>query len=185
MLHSICLAIFDVPREMIDSSGWFIALGIALALLGMVAVIRSFAAAVNSMIFFGWLLLTASVAEFVGADMVGHWTGFFLHLLAAILLLVTGLLVLFRPAINPDVATLVMSMFFLIGGLYQVVASWAFPLPGWGWQAFDGVIASAMGIALLIDWPVSGLKAIGLYIGIDLILSGCSWCALAIDLGKQ
>lgn len=185
MLNSISLAIFDVPREMKDSSGWFLGLGIVVASLGLVAVVRSFASKVTSMTFFGWLLLTASVVEFVGADMVGHWTGFFLHLLAAILLLVTGLLVLFRPAINPNVATLVMSMFFLIGGLYQVVASLAIPLPGWGWQTFDGIVASFMGVALLIDWPISGLKAIGVFIGIDLILSGCSWYALAIDLGKM
>jgi uncharacterized membrane protein HdeD (DUF308 family) len=185
MWNGMNAAFIQISPEMIHEWGWFLSFGIVLALLGIVAVARSSAYTVTSMIFFGWLLLCAGAVEFAGALMVGRWTGFFLHLLAAILLLVTGSLVLIRRAINPEVATLVMSMFFLIGGLYQVVASCVFPLPGWGWQVFSGVFASFMGVALLIDWPCSGLSAIGVFIGIDLILSGCSWGALAADLGKM
>lgn len=185
MLDGMNQAIVQVRSEMIHEWGWFLAFGIVLALLGIVAIVRSFAATVASMMFFGWLLLCAGIIEFVGAFMVGHWTGFFLHLLAAILFLVTGLLVLIRPVIGAEVSTLVMSMFFLIGGLYQVVASCASGLPGSGWEAFDGVVASLMGIVLLVQWPISGLWAIGLFVGIDLILSGWSWMALALNLRKM
>jgi uncharacterized membrane protein HdeD (DUF308 family) len=184
MLDSIGLAMIQVPQGLIDNSGWFLAFGIVLASLGLFAVVGSFASTAVSIKLFGWLLLTASAVEFAGAFMVGHWTRFFLHLLAASLFMITGLVVLIRPVLNPDIATLVMSMVFMIGGLYQVVASLAIPLPGWGWQTFDGAIAAMMGVALLVDWPISGLKAIGLFLGIDLILSGCSWFVLAVDLGK-
>jgi len=182
MLNSFGLAIVGVPQEMIGHWRWFLAFGILLALIGIIAITRSLAATVASMVFFGSVLLVSSVVEFAGAFMVGHWTGFFLHLLAAILLLVTGLLVLTRPMITAEVATLVMSMFFLIGGLYQIVASLVAGLPGSGWEAFDGVIATIMGVVLLLQWPVSGLWAIGLFVGIDLIFSGWSWIALAFDL---
>jgi len=77
-----------------------------------------------------------------------------------------------------------MSMFFLIGGLYQVVASLVAGLPGSGWEVLAGVIASIMGIVLLLEWPISGLWAIGLFVGIDLIFSGCSWIALALAVRK-
>jgi uncharacterized membrane protein HdeD (DUF308 family) len=185
MLNGSHLTIVQVSPEIIHHWGWFLAFGIVLALLGIIAVVRSVAATVASMIFFGWLLVCAGAIEFAGALMVGHWTGFFLHLLAAILLLVTGFLVLRRPVISAEVATLVMSMFFLIGGLYQVIASLVAGLPGSGWEAFAGVIASVMGIVLLLEWPISGLWAIGLFVGIDLIFSGCSWIALALDLRKM
>jgi uncharacterized membrane protein HdeD (DUF308 family) len=136
------------------------------------------------MVFFGWMLLFAGIVEFVNAFLVGHWAGFFLHLLAAILLMVTGFLLVIRPIISAEVVTLVMSMFFLIGGLYQFIASIWTHLPGWGWQAFSGAISSLMGILLLVQWPLSGLWAIGLFIGIDLILAGCTWIALALNLHK-
>jgi len=185
MSNGIHMTIVQMSAEMIHEWGWFLAFGIVLALLGLVAVVRSFAATVASMMFFGCLLVCAGAVEFAGAFMVGHWTGFFLHLLAAILCLVTGLLVLIKPVISAEVATLVMSMFFLIGGLYQVAASLTTQLPGSGWEAFDGVIASVMGIVLLLQWPISGLWAIGLFVGIDLIFSGCSWIALALTLRKM
>jgi uncharacterized membrane protein HdeD (DUF308 family) len=169
---------------MIQSWGWLLAFGIVLAVIGVAAVIRSFSATVASMVFFGWMLLFAGIVEFVNAFLVGHWAGFFLHLLAAILLMVTGFLLVIRPIISAEVVTLVMSMFFLIGGLYQFIASIWTHLPGWGWQAFSGAISSLMGILLLVQWPLSGLWAIGLFIGIDLILAGCTWIALALNLHK-
>jgi uncharacterized membrane protein HdeD (DUF308 family) len=81
-------------------------------------------------------------------------------------------------------ATLAISMLFLVGGLYQVVASVVAQLPGSGWEVLNGVIALIMGVVLLLEWPISGLWAIGLFVGIDLIFSGCSWVALALDLRR-
>lgn len=86
---------------------------------------------------------------------------------------------------SAEIATLAMSMFFLIGGLYQVCAFWVAGLTGSGWEAFDGVIASVMGIVLLLEWPISGFWAISLFVRIDPIFSGCSWVALAVDLRKM
>jgi len=178
------LTVVQATPEMIHSWGWLLAFGIVLAVLGVAAVIRSFSATVASMMFFGWMLLFAGAVEFVNAFLVGHWAGFFLHLLAAILLAVTGLLLVIRPLISAEVITLIMSMFFIIGGLYQFIASIWTHLPSWGWQAFSGVISSLMGILLLCQWPLSGLWAIGLFIGIDLFLAGSAWIALALNLRK-
>ena len=48
-------------------------LGIALLLLGVVAVVRSVTATIVSMLFFGWLPVFASGVEIGQAVMVGHW----------------------------------------------------------------------------------------------------------------
>ena len=54
----------QIPQEIIQYWGWFLAFGIALLLLGVVAVVRSVTAAIVSMLFFGWLLVFASGTEF-------------------------------------------------------------------------------------------------------------------------
>ena len=77
--------IVQVTPEMIHHWGWFLAFGIVLLLLGIAAIVRSVIATVASMLFFGWLLVLASIFEFVSAFMVGNWAEFFLHLLIAIL----------------------------------------------------------------------------------------------------
>jgi uncharacterized membrane protein HdeD (DUF308 family) len=126
----------------------------------------------------------AGIIEFVNAFMVGRWAGFFLHLLIAILFGITGILMLLRPVISAEAVTFLMSLFFLIGGIYQLVSGMLTHLPGWGWQALNGVVSAILGFLLLAQWPVSGLYAIGLFVGIDLIFYGWAWIALALDLRK-
>lgn len=177
--------VIQVTPEMIHNWGWFLAFGIVLVLLGIAAIVRSVAATVASMVFFGWLLLFGGIFEFVEAFMIGHWTGFFLHMLVAILFAMTGFLLVTKPLISAEAVTLVMSMFFLIVGLYQLFAALWSHLPGWGWQALNGIVAAVMGILVLVQWPVSGLWLIGFFVGIDLILYGWTWIRLALDLHKM
>jgi uncharacterized membrane protein HdeD (DUF308 family) len=177
--------IVQATPELIHHWGWFLAFGIVLLVLGIAAIIRSVTATVASMVFFGWLLVFGSIAEFVTAFMVGKWAGFFLHMLIAILFGVAGILMITRPVISAESVTLLMSVFFLVGGLYQLIASLWTHLPGWGWHALNGTIASVMGILIMVQWPVSGLWVIGLFIGIDLIFCGWAWIALALNLHKM
>ncbi|MGD0564087.1 MAG: DUF308 domain-containing protein [Roseiarcus sp.] len=172
----------QIPHEIVQYWGWFLAFGIGLVVLGVAAVVRSITATVVSMVFFGWLLVIACGIEVAQAVMVGHWAGFFHHLLAAILFGVTGLLLVTRPVVSAEVATVFMAMFFIIGGLFQFIGSFVVTLPGWGWQALDGAITFLLGLLVLAQWPVSGLWVIGLFLGIDLILFGCEWIALALGL---
>lgn len=114
--------------------------------------------------------------------MVGHWAGFFQHLLGAILFGVVGLMMVRRPVVTAEVLTIFMAVFFLVGGLFELVGAAAIGLPGWGWQVADGVITFALGLLVLAEWPASGLWVIGLFIGIDLIFYGAAWIALALGL---
>jgi uncharacterized membrane protein HdeD (DUF308 family) len=174
--------VVQIPHELVQYWGWFLAFGIGLLVLGVAAVARAVTATVASMLFFGWLLVFASGIEIAQAVMVGHWAGFFHHLLAAILFGVTGLLLVTRPVISAEVVTVVMAMFFMIGGLFQLIGSLAVALPGWGWQAADGIITFILGALVLAQWPASGLWVIGLFVGIDLIFYGGAWIALALGL---
>jgi uncharacterized membrane protein HdeD (DUF308 family) len=172
----------QIPHEIVQYWGWFLAFGIGVLILGIVAVGRAVTATVVSMLFFGWLLVLASGIEIAQAVMVGHWAGFFHHLLAAILFGIAGLLLVARPVISAEVLTLFMAMFFLVGGLFQIIGSIAVALPGWGWQVADGLITLVLGLLVLAQWPASGLWVIGLFIGIDLIFYGAAWIALALGL---
>jgi len=168
--------------EIVQHWGWFLVFGIGLLALGIAAVMRSVTATIVSMVFFGWLLVLASGIEVAQAVMVGNWAGFFLHLLAAILFGVAGLLIVARPAVSAEVITMFMAMFFLIGGLFQLIGSMIVAYPGWGWQAADGLITFLLGLLLIAGWPATGLWVIGLFIGINLIVYGLSWIALALGL---
>ena len=117
--------------------------------------------------------------------MVGKWAGFFLHLLVALLFGIAGALMAFKPVISAEAVTFVMSIFFLVGGLYLLFGSIWSHAAGWGWGAANGVISSILGILLLMQWPVSGLWVVGLFVGIDLIFYGSAWIAMALTLHKM
>ena len=101
-------------HDLIRYWGWFLAFGVGLLALGVAAVVRSVTATVATMLFFGWLMVAGAAIEIVQAVVVGHWAGFFQHLLAAILFGVVGFMLVLRPVISAEVLTLFMAMFFLV-----------------------------------------------------------------------
>lgn len=169
-------------KGLAQSWGWFLLWGVLLLALGIAAIWRSMTATLASMLFFGWILLVGAAIEVASAVMVGHWAGFFQHTLAAILFGVLGLIFVLRPAITAEVLTLVMALFFLVGGIFQIVGAAVLGFAGWGWHLADGLITVVLGLMILWQWPASGLWVIGLFIGIDLIFYGAAWIAVALDL---
>ncbi|MGP8232298.1 MAG: HdeD family acid-resistance protein [Methylovirgula sp.] len=172
----------QVPHEIVHYWGWFLAFGVALVLLGAAAIARSFAATVATMLFFGWLLVFASAIEIGQAILVGHWAGFFYHLLSAILFGIAGFILITRPLISAEAITILIATLFLVSGIFQLIAAVAVATPGRGWQALDGIITFILGLLVLAQWPASGLWVIGLFVGIDLIFYGALWIALSLSL---
>ena len=171
-----------IPAEIISNWGWFLAFGIGLALLGIIAIVRSVAATVVSMLFFGWLLVIAAGIEIVQAIMVGKWAGLFQHWLGAVLFGVLGALIVWRPVATAEILTLLIGAFFLVAGLFQSITPIVVSLPDWGWHTLNGIITLVLGILVLAQWPISGLWVIGLLVGIEPIFYGGAWIALALDL---
>ena len=172
----------QVPKELVQYWGWLLAFGVALVVLGIAAIGRAVTATVATMLFFGWLLLLACGIEVAQAILVGHWAGFFHHLVAAILFGVVGGLLVSRPVLSAEALTIVMAAFFLVGGLFQAIGAIVVGLPGWGWQLLDGLITFALGVLVYRQWPLSGLWVIGLFVGIDLVFYGAAWIGFALQL---
>lgn len=70
---------------------WLMLLGVVLAVLGSVAVGVAFFVSVATVIFFGILLMIGGVGQIVSAFWAGRWSGFMLHLLIGIEMLLNGL----------------------------------------------------------------------------------------------
>jgi uncharacterized membrane protein HdeD (DUF308 family) len=62
----------QIPHELIQHWGWFLAFGVGLLLLGVIAVVRSVTATIVSILFFGWLLVLACGIEVAQAVMVSY-----------------------------------------------------------------------------------------------------------------
>lgn len=165
--------------EVRKSWGWFLLLGILLAILGAVCIVKAQSATTFSILALGWILAISAVFWFVNAVRARNWQGFFLYLLNAILRGVVGYLLISHPDAGAAGVTGLVACLFIVGGLFRVAGASLIRFPRWGWTVFSGVVAVALGVYLLAIWPAANTYFIGLAIGIDLIFDGAALAGFA------
>jgi uncharacterized membrane protein HdeD (DUF308 family) len=160
--------------------GWFLSLGILLVVLGLAVISSSYYATVFSVILLGILLAAAGIVQIIEAFMAHKWSGLFFSLLIGILYLVTGFLCVTRPEVTAIALTFWIAAFCFIAGLFRMLSALILRFKHWGWVFFNGLITFILGLMIYSSWPISGLWVIGLFLGIDIILTGWTWIVLAL-----
>jgi uncharacterized membrane protein HdeD (DUF308 family) len=165
------------------SWGWLLALGIVLIVLGIIALAFIPAATLASVLALGWLMVFSGFFEAIYAVRARHWGGVFLHIIAAVLGVLIGLLVVTHPVAGALAWTMLFAAFLTVIGLFRTVAAIQFRFRSWGWAVFDGIVTLVLGILLWAAWPSSSLWFLGLALGIALILRG--WTTVMFALGVR
>jgi uncharacterized membrane protein HdeD (DUF308 family) len=161
---------------------WFLLLGIALIVLGVVALAYPLLSTVAAVTVLGIMLILGGATEIVGAFWSRRWSGFFLMLFSGILELVVGLLFVGRPVEASLSLTLLLAAFLMVSGVFHMVGAFHVKYTSWIWPFLGGVIDLLLGLMIWAQWPVSGLWVVGLFVGISLIFRGVSWVMLALAL---
>ena len=155
---------------------------VALIVLGAVAMGSSFIATLATVLVFGLVLLVGAVFQVVTAFWAHRWRGFFLHMIAGVLYLVAGLFMIQNPVEAALGLTVLVAVCLLVGGIIRIVMSVFERFEGWGWVFVNGLVSVLLGAAIWRQWPLSGFWVIGLFVGIEMFLSGLSWLMLALAL---
>lgn len=162
--------------------GWLLALGILMIALGTIAFFLMPAATLGTVIVLGWLLVVSGVIETIQAFRERKSGGLFLHLIGGLLGLFVGLLIVSHPVAGALAWTLLVASFLTVVGVFRLIAAIRLKYPNWGWAAFDGALAFALGILLWLEWPWSGFWFMGLAVGISLVFRGWSYVMFALAL---
>src|SRR4030095_7309981 len=107
------------------------------------------------------------------------WTGTILHVVNGALSVVAGFLLLMNPAAGAVVLTLLMAMFFLIGGLFRIVISLVTDLPHRGWVLLSGAVTLVLGIFIWRQLPGAAIWLIGTLVDVLMIVWARPRAALA------
>ena len=183
--QSVTVSPFAMDTSVIGTfRSWVIVDGIILLVLGIAAVIYDNTATTASVFLFGGLLIIAGATQIVQAFQVRTWSGFFLYLLDGIIRTVVGVLLAIYPESGAAALTLVLSFYFIAGGLFKTIASTVLQFPSWGWAVASGLVSVALGVLLAMQWPASSMWFIGLAVGIDLILYGWTLLMFAAAIKK-
>jgi uncharacterized membrane protein HdeD (DUF308 family) len=172
-------------EEVRKHSTWFLVIGIALVIIGMIAIGSAVAMTIVSVMFLGWLLIIGGVFEVIHGFTRRSWSGFFINLFGGVLYAVAGVVMVTNPALAAVTLTLLIAMMLIVAGLFRVFIAFSIPLHHRGWLILNGVISILLGAMIWSSWPRSGLWVIGLFIGIDMIFDGWTEIMLALSARSQ
>jgi uncharacterized membrane protein HdeD (DUF308 family) len=175
----ILTAVRENVAEMQRNRGWILALGIALIVIGCLAVTYTVSATIATMVYLGYFLLIGGVFEVVAAFWARHWGGFFLGLFMGMLLVLAGIITLNHEGGVAILLTGIIAFFFMVGGIMRIAAALSMKFSNWGWVVLSGLVTFILGLMIWRQWPISGLWVPGMLLGVDLIFSGWNYVALA------
>lgn len=172
-------------EEVKQNWGWFLALGILLILLGAAVIGTSFYTSAFSIILLGIFLLIAGVVQIIQTCLARKWSGLFLSLFLGLLYIIIGFFCITNPTTAITTLTTWIAAFCFIAGLFRMLAALILRFENWGWVFFNGAVTFILGILIYENWPFSGLWIIGIFVGIDMLLSGWSWILLSFGAKKN
>ncbi|MDF7670659.1 HdeD family acid-resistance protein [Orbaceae bacterium ESL0721] len=174
---------FDTVRT---KSNGFIAVGIILIILGVLALCYQFVATVFSVYFIGSLLFIAGIAQVYHSFQIKGFGYTALWAVLGVLYVVTGLLAFIEPIAVSSALTLVICFLLILSGVTQLIAAFNNrAYPRWGWWVFSGFITLLLGILIIAGWPANSLWVLGMFLGIDLIFQGWAYLTIGCALKRH
>jgi uncharacterized membrane protein HdeD (DUF308 family) len=176
-----------LPAWLRSKWGWFVALGVGLLVLGILAFGNLLAATVVSVFYIGVLMIIGAVAQVVHAFQVRNWGGFFFWLLSGLLYGVAGILTFSNPTLAAVALTLVLAIALVASGILRLMLSLRMRnlYSGWGWIAASGVVTLLVGIVFALGWPADTLWLLGLVLAVDLTFQGIAAIAYGLALRAE
>ncbi len=159
-----------------DLSGWAIAAGIVMMILGLIAIAAPIFTSVAAEIVLGVLFLLGGIAQLVHAlqhDQSDR--SFWVQVILSLLYGLVGILLLANPFSGVVSLTLFVGIFFFIDGAFRVVLAFRErPKPRWGWILLNGLLMIILGILIWSHWPLNAAWIFGSLVGLGLVCSGLS-----------
>jgi len=166
-----------------DHWGLFLAEGMVLVVLGILAVLAPVLASIAATVLFGWILLISGVVGLISTLRARGAPGFVWSLLSAITGIVAGAVLLLWPLQGALSLTAVLIAFLFIEGVVSIFYALEHRrgLSGrWGWMLASGLLDLLLGAVILSGLPAAAFWALGLIVGINLMFGGWALVAMAL-----
>jgi uncharacterized membrane protein HdeD (DUF308 family) len=186
---SPAMAPIPVLGDLVHNWGWLLAQGLLLVVLGTVGLGMTIWLTLASVFIFGVFLVIGGGVQLFQTFKCKGWESILWHALIALLYVMAGLSIMADPLAASTLITLLLAGALVGIGVVRLVI--AFQLRGhknWGWPLIGGIAAIGLGLMILARWPVSGFWVIGLFVAIEMILSGWSSIFIALaakELGRK
>ena len=161
----------------------YLAEGVGLLVLGLIAVIVPPLATLAATLLFGWLFLISGIIGLFTTIWMRSAPGFWWSLVSAVLGILAGIWLLAQPIIGALSLTVVLIAFFMIEGIASIMFAIDHrrELSGqWGYMLFSGIVDLVLSVLIATGLPSTAVWALGLLVGINLVFGGIALIAIAL-----
>jgi uncharacterized membrane protein HdeD (DUF308 family) len=162
-----------------SSSRWwaFLLLGIVAVALGLLLMFDLFTAVRTVALLVAFGLIVTGAGELISAGRYRSTLG----IVAGAVLVLAGVLAALWPDVTLWVLAVVTGIALIISGTARIVGALALRVEGWGWLLVGGLLSEVVGF-LAIAWPDVTALALGLLLGIRMVLFGVAEIGFALAL---
>ncbi len=155
--------------------------GFLLVVLGILAIAAPFISGIATSGLVSAIMIAAGMTLLFfcfKAESFGRGVGQFL---LGSLTVAGGTFMLMEPVLTLFTLTGILLVWFIADGIvtiYQGIKRK--PQEGWGWVVFSGASSLVLGGLLAYQWPMSGVYAVGILVGVRLLIAGWSVAMLGM-----
>ncbi len=161
----------------------FLLEGIALLVLGLIAIIVPPIATIAVEVLIGWLLLVSGIVGLIATFRTRGTPGFGWSLLSGVIGVMAGVVLLAWPLSGAFSLTLILTVFLVLEGVVSILYALEHKreLSGrWVMMLLSGVVDLFLAGIIFAGLPGTAAWAIGLLVGINLVFGGSALIAMAL-----
>lgn len=163
--------------------GWMLAVGVFFMALGVASLLMLPIVTALTAVIFGAFAIAAGVVQlYNGVRHTNGWVSKIANIVLALLYIGFGVLTFYNPLMGAAAITLAMASTFIAIGIVRAWIAWQNrdSFAYWGWALVSGIITVILGILIAAAWPEASVWFLGLYVALDLLMSGATFVGLAL-----
>lgn len=162
---------------------WLLGLGILFVVFGFLGLSSVVGVTLISIVFIGFMFLVGGILQLVDASRSRQWQPAVWHGLIAIMYFVGGCFVIWVPVLASTVITALIGWTLVVIGIIRLMMAVSLHgKKGWLFTLVASLAAIILGGIILMQWPLSSLWVIGMFISIELLLNGMSYVIMALAM---
>ena len=161
------------------------ATGVILAVLGLLVLVSPVAAGGIVIKLVALVLAITGILQLFSALRTSGHSQRIVSIVLGAVVAGVGVLVWFNTDLGSGLLTALLMIFFVVNGLWKLTSALRYrPAAGWAWLLLSGLVSLLFVYLLWRQWPLAGAWAIGVLVGLDLLLSGIALILLARALRR-
>jgi len=173
-------------KKINQASKSVIYMGLLAFILGIIAIAYPEGIGKFTAVVIGVFLILGGIFRLSFAIISFSMGSMMLRYLYAVLMIIAGIWIISNPDTGLAVLTIIMAIYFIVDGITEIAYSFSLmPIGGGAYMLLSGIAGLIIGGLIFFHWPESSNYALGIYLGIKLIIDGAMLSLTANKVRKS